>query len=95
MAEARIVWESVHIKIVPCPRCKGEGITRREECISYHNNDYETITELCTACDAEGRVLETFTHYKIEIDNSWIDHKTPTKWEKLNGRTTKDIYKIK
>lgn len=91
----RLSWQSSRIKIVACKTCDGEGVTRREECISYHNNDYETITSVCKACDGDGRVLETITTYKIEIADDYVDHRGHPKYEKLNGRTTRDIYQIK
>lgn len=91
-------WESVTENIVPCWACKGSGIFEKEQVISYHNNDYEYYNEVCGNCDGEGRLLESKYNVRISVtvpnkSSENIDF-AKSYYEKLNGRTVEDIYKI-
>jgi DnaJ-class molecular chaperone len=91
-------WESKIQNIVPCSSCNGAGCVVRENLISYHNNDYEYYNEVCGKCDGEGRMLETNYRVKISV-NVHKSHETvdfsKSYYEKLIGRKTEEIYKIK
>ena len=86
------------INIVQCYACNSSGFIERKELISYHNNDYDCWNELCYKCNGEGRVLKIDYFLEAEFrqkhNYSTIKKFITTEEEPLNGRTTKDIYKI-
>ena len=91
-------WEMKTQNIIPCWTCKGSGIFKKEELVSYHNNDYEYYNIICHECGGEGRLLEIKYDVKIKVnipnENSQYVDFTKSFHEKLNGRTVNDIYEI-
>lgn len=90
-------------KIIVCSVCKGEGRVERSELTDYHRGDYDCWNELCKNCDGEGRVVEVTSSFRIEFKtpdcktsytNAFKDYQYVS-LEKLAGRATKDLYKIK
>jgi hypothetical protein len=94
-------WKSSS-KIIPCMTCKGTGVVEQTECTSYHNSDYDYWNELCTRCDGDGRLVQVDYAFRVEFStpnslysfpNAHQDYYHSTV-EKLDGRTTSDIYKL-
>lgn len=85
-------------EIISCDHCKGSGIRQRKELTDYHRGDYDTWKEYCTWCDGEGRLIQNTYTARLDIDLPRNQKKYQTlefkDIEKLNGRTTADLYKI-
>jgi hypothetical protein len=94
-------WKSSS-KIIVCDYCSGTGIVKRSELTDYHRNDYSYWNELCTRCDGDGRLVQVEYSFRVEFTtpdskykfanaHQYYYHSTV---EKLDGRTTTDIYKL-
>lgn len=90
------VWDSNSQQIVPCDACKGSGVITKEECVSYHNRDYEYVNVICQNCDGDGRLLQTKYTVKIRVNipDQYAENVDFSKsyFEKLYGRTPLNIY---
>lgn len=90
---------TIRLSIVECSACKSTGVRETSEVVNYHDYYEETWLEYCTSCDGEGRRVEKEYTYRVELDGLQkgaynFETITRVEHEKLNGRTTADIYRI-
>lgn len=94
MTDIKVVYDSITRSIVPCPVCKTAGVVEKLTHTDYHKREDFYAFFPCDKCGTDGRMVEVKRSVRISLMMSETKYAdlVDTVLEKLNGRSSDDIY---